>query len=171
MILEKSEFYLIPLSILFAKFLFDWAMVVYNNIHRTSITYLELLLYAVALYVLVGRFLFKYYNRSKTYYYITNLRIVIINTLWFRTVKTQKMRTLSQIKIEQTQNYFRDIIFGEKTISGVVSKYLGTGNILGPSFNKYPMIFYNIADANKVFIIVNDMLTKFENEVPFEPWK
>jgi hypothetical protein len=66
----------------------------------------------VGLYFIFGRFLVDIYSRKKTYYGLTNERIIIISGIFSQTVKSLILKTLPEITVNQHRDGRGTIQFG-----------------------------------------------------------
>ncbi len=66
----------------------------------------------VGLYIVLGRFIVDAMNRAKTFYGVTNERIIIITGLFFREVKSLNLRTLTDVSLSERGDGSGTITFG-----------------------------------------------------------
>lgn len=64
------------------------------------------------LYIIFGRFIVDAKQRSKTYYGVTNERIIIVSGLFSRRIKSLNLRTLTDISLDEKTNGSGTISFG-----------------------------------------------------------
>jgi hypothetical protein len=66
-------------------------------------------------YMLVGRFFADWYQRTRTYYGLTDQRVIILDGLFNRQVKSLTLATLSDISLSERSNGSGTITFGPGT--------------------------------------------------------
>jgi hypothetical protein len=96
----------------------------------------------VGLYMIVGRFFYEAMLRSRTYYGLTNERVIIISGLSSRTVKSVQVQTLTDVSLSEEASGTGTVTFGPNM------SYSGRGSSAG--WNPQPS-FESIADAREVF--------------------
>jgi hypothetical protein len=67
---------------------------------------------AVGLFILVGRFFVEARQRARTFYAVTNERIVIASGLFSRAVKSIDLKSLGEITLSERRNGTGSIVFG-----------------------------------------------------------
>jgi hypothetical protein len=67
---------------------------------------------AIGIYLVVGRFLTEARQRARTFYAVTNDRIVIVSGLFSRTVKSIDLKTLGEMALSERRNGSGSIVFG-----------------------------------------------------------
>jgi len=75
-----------------------------------SLIFLPFLL--VGIYVILGRFFVDAYIRRKTYYALTNDRIIIFSGIFSQTIKSLSLKTLPEITMKQNRDSRGTITFG-----------------------------------------------------------
>ena len=96
----------------------------------------------VGLYVIVGRFFYEAMLRSRTYYGLTNERVIIISGLSSRTVKSLQVQTLTGVSLSEEASGTGTVMFGPNM------PHSGRGSGAG---RNPPLSFESIADAREVF--------------------
>jgi hypothetical protein len=71
-------------------------------------------LFAAVLYFLVGRFLYDALRRRRSVYAITSDRVLIINTVWSRFVKSFALSSITDIKLDEGRNGVGNIWLGRR---------------------------------------------------------
>jgi hypothetical protein len=104
----------------------------------------------IGIYLLVGRFFVDAAQRRRTFYALTNERIVIVSGLWSQNVNSLSLRTLDQIDVSSRAN-------GRGTISFGRSPY-GSFAVPGwPGMDKFrPAMFEMISGAVEVGRLIRD---------------
>lgn len=144
----------IPFSLLWGGFAFFWE---YKAISSGGPLFFDLWgvpFVLFGLYMIVGRFFHEAMLRSRTYYGLTDERVIIISGIFSRTVKSLQLRTLSDASLSVEASGTGTITFGP-TVSGSTGSDRGSrgSRNLAPSFE-------SIADAREVF----DRICSFRRE-------
>ena len=96
----------------------------------------------IGVYLIVGRFFHEAMLRSRTYYGLTNQRVIIISGMFSPTVMSLQVQTLTDIALSEEASGFGTILFGPDMARSARG---GTaGKPRRPSFE-------SIADAGEVF--------------------
>ena len=114
---RSQDFLLIPFSLMWGGFAIFWeySALTHPNGQGSTGIFLSLLgipFVCIGLYLIFGRFFVDAYNRSRTYYGVTNERIIILSGLFTRQVKSLQLRTLSDVTLNQGSNNHGTILFG-----------------------------------------------------------
>jgi hypothetical protein len=98
--------------------------------------------------MIVGRFFFDSTQRRKTYYALTNERVIIISGVFSQNTKTLDLKNLSEINISAKDNGKGTITFGAS--HPMAWMYAGSGF---PSMGRYQIApsFDMIEDAKTVY--------------------
>ena len=104
----------------------------------------------VGLYLLVGRFFVDAAQRRRTYYALTNERIVIVSGLSSRSVRSLALRSLEQVDVSERASGQGTITFG-RSASGsfALAGWPGMKSYQAPAFEM-------IADAAAVAKLIRD---------------
>ncbi|RAN77257.1 hypothetical protein B5P43_21440 [Bacillus sp. SRB_336] len=106
----------------------------------------------IGVYMLVGRFLVDWYQRTRTYYGLTDQRIIILGGLLNRQVKSLTLATLSDITFNVRSNGSGTITFGPGTST---SSWFGRSSWRGANSQQAPA-FDMIADVRKVYALIRE---------------
>ena len=66
----------------------------------------------MGIYLIAGRFFIDSYQRSRTYYGVTNQRVLIVSGIWSREVKAISLPNLNEISLTERSDGSGDIVFG-----------------------------------------------------------
>jgi hypothetical protein len=94
----------------------------------------------VGLYLIFGRFMVDSAQRARTYYGVTNQRIVVASGLLSRNVKSLNLRTLNDLSVHRKSSGEGTISFGTAPASSwwAGSGWPGAGRHLPPRFEMIP---------------------------------
>jgi len=135
------DFFLIPFSILWCGFAIFWEFMVINSDAPLLFRLWGIPFVIVGLHFVFGRFLVEAQQRKKTFYGLTNERIIIISGLFNRKVKSLSLRNLSEVSLSEKADKSGSITLGAGNplfaMFGGMS-WPGMGNFLPPSFEMIP---------------------------------
>jgi hypothetical protein len=153
-IFSRSDLYLIPLTILLA-------ILCVPNLSTTSlglgifaplILVLYLIAILIALYLLVGRFVYKRETRACTYYAVSDRGVLTANTLWGVRIRSQPFADLATPRLDM-RGRTGTISF----VRGRDSSSWGEGTglpSLGVWRSSRVSAFHDVADATEAFEII-----------------
>lgn len=127
------------------------------------------------LYIAVGRFYVKYRTKKQTIYLVTNKRIIIFNKSREKIEEAQHIKSLPKISKKIGRNGIGSIEFGKMPYVQATGGNAGIDFIAKTKLNRifgrglffdepsqWIPVFYDIADAEKVFDLVN----RIQNDQP-----
>ena len=133
---------MIPFSLMWGGFAFFWE---YKAVSSGGPLFFKLWgvpFVLIGLYMIGGRFFDEAMLRSRTYYGLTNERVIIISGVFSRTVKSLRVQTLTGISLTEEASGTGTITFGPNMSHA--GRGSGAGRNPAPSFE-------SIADAREVF--------------------
>jgi hypothetical protein len=153
--LRGSDIFMIPFSFLWGGFAIFWEYSVIESGAPFFFMLFGVLFVLVGLYVMFGRFYVEAKQRAKTFYGVTNERIVIASGLFRKEVKSLNLRTLTDISLSESSNGSGSISFGNSSpfasIFGGMS-WPGMEQHLGPRFDlirNAKQVYQQIREAQK----------------------
>jgi hypothetical protein len=150
-IFRKSDVFAIPFSLLWGGFAIFWESSVITTDAPWFFKLFGIPFVLAGLYIIFGRFFFDAKQRSKSFYAVTNQRIIIINGVFSRAVKSMNLRTLSDISLTESKNSEGTITFGPSSpfssMFGGFSGWPGTAGQMSPQFD-------SIQNAKQVYEII-----------------
>ena len=110
--LRSSDIFLIPVSLLWCGFAFFWE---YSVIKTGFILFIifGIPFVIMGLYVIIGRFFFDSLQREKTYYGLTDQRVLIVSELFGKKTKSLNLKTLTDISKSGKSKASGIITFGK----------------------------------------------------------
>lgn len=119
-IFRSADIFMIPFSIFWGGFAIFWEISVLTmpNEESSPIAIIFPLFgipfVLVGLYIMFGRFIFDMKVRTKTFYALTNERIIIISGLFSKTVRSLNLATLTDISLKERHDKSGTITFGQE---------------------------------------------------------
>jgi hypothetical protein len=106
----------------------------------------------IGFYVLIGRFFVDWYQRSRTYYGLTDQRVIIVDGMFNRRVKSLTLATLTDISLSERSNGSGSISFGSGALSG---SWFGRPSWRGMNNAQVPQ-FDLIDNVRRVYALVRE---------------
>lgn len=126
--LRPSDAYMIPFSLLWGGFAVFWEVGVLTTDAPFFFKLWGVPFVLVGLYIVFGRFFVDARLRGRTYYGVTNERVIIVSGLFSRSVKSLNLRTLTDVTLEEKPDGTGTITFGP---SAAPYRWAGGGNFPG----------------------------------------
>src|SRR5262245_33044685 len=142
--LRGQDAYLIPCSLMWGGFAIFWEYMALTQASKAPgpigiiFPLFGLPFVGIGLYLIIGRFFADARNRARTFYGVTNERIIIISGLFTRQTKSLQLRTLTDVSLTQRNDGSGTITFGPTHFmnSFVPSgAWPGTGRYAPPAFD------------------------------------
>ena len=146
--LRTADWILIPISLMWGAFVFYWEYSVVDSGGPLFFSLWGIPFVLVGLYFIIGRFFVEAFRRSKTYYALTNKRIIIVSGMFQGETRSLDLKHISEFAITELRGSDGTIIFG----GNVFPYWLLNGLYLFPGGNTQmaPRLEL-IPDANTVF--------------------
>jgi hypothetical protein len=148
LILRPADIFMIPFSLLWGGFAIFWESIAIAGGAPFFFMLWGIPFVLVGLYMIVGRFFVDSSQRRKTYYALTNERVIIISGIFNQNIKTLAVKKLSEINISTKGNGRGTITFGAS--HPMAWMYVGSGF---PNMGRYQIApsFDMIEDAKTVY--------------------
>jgi hypothetical protein len=130
--LRPSDVVVAPITLFWAGFVIAWEIGVLSSGPQAAFWLWGVPFVIVGLYITVGRFFVDARSRAKTYYALTNRRIVIASGLFVHTIHSLPLRTLSHISVVERKDGTGTILLGHS--NPYTNWMVGTT----PSFEQIP---------------------------------
>ncbi len=135
--LRPSDAFMIPFSLLWGGFAIFWESMVVVGGAPFFFMLWGIPFVLMGLYMIAGRFFVDAKQREKTYYALTNERVIILSGLFGRNVRMLSLKTLSDINISVKNDSSGTITFGPShPMASWYSGFAwpGTGKYTAPAF-------------------------------------
>jgi len=164
----RADLFLVPFSLLWGGFALFWEATVIAALLRGeersgnggSLWFFAVfgLIFVVAgLYFMVGRFIYKRLKKKKTYYAVTNRRVLVLTTLRGRHLNAVFIDRIPQISKSVNADGVGMLRFGN--LPWWLAQYDNTGmDLLSPTHGDPPPVFHDIREADSVYELVNSLV-------------
>lgn len=140
-VLRASEIFMTPFSLMWGGFAFFWEWQVLNSDAPAFFALWGIPFVLVGIYMIVGRFIVEARQRARTYYGVTNERVLIVSGLLSRKIQSLNLRSLSDISLSERSNGYGAISFGGSPFSSMFGGFPGWPGMeaaMGPRFDQIP---------------------------------
>lgn len=163
-LLNVYDLYLIPVSVF-------WCAIVFS-FWQTSGFFVFILPHTlIGLYMLFGRFIVKYLRNRRTYYAITDRRILIMTGLLARKFQTFAIDTLPALDKSIGFGGIGTISFGiEPTRPWWTRRQANYANTGMEFFGYSVTAFYDIANANEVYRLISELQHRY-SAIPVQSYE
>lgn len=104
---------MVPFSLLWGGFAFFWE---YSVLQAQEAPFFFALwgipFVLVGIYIIIGRFFVDSYQRARTFYGVTDQRVLILGGLMTREVKSLPLKSLSEMSLQERADRSGSILFG-----------------------------------------------------------
>ena len=135
--LRTADIFLIPFTLMWGGFAIFWEAGVVTSGAPLFFVLWGVPFVLMGFYLIFGRFFIDAYQRNRTYYALTNERVIILSGLFNRNVKSVSLRTLSEINLNKKRNGTGTITFGPTHPMGWLyggNWWPGTARYTSPTF-------------------------------------
>lgn len=160
---RSSDIFLIPFSLMWGGFAIFWeimAVIMFfaasNDINAPPVTFTIIFplwgipFVLVGLYMIFGRFIVDAKSRKRTYYAVTEQRIIIISTLFGHRVQSLNLRQLPELSLKKNADESGTISFG--STNGIFNFW---GNSSWPGARRYQVPSFEMVDnVREVYEII-----------------
>jgi hypothetical protein len=161
-----ADFYLVPFSILWGGFAIFWEVMVIKTIGRAGSEKFGIggALFGIpfvlmGLYFIFGRFFWKTYKKRRTYYAVTDKRVIVLTLLANKNVQADFIDRIPTMNLSTRPDGTGTITFGNTP--GVSGMYGNTGmDFFGSFYGQSAPTFYDIKDADRVYRLVKEQTAR-----------
>lgn len=151
-IFDPKDRYHIPMTLL------GNIIIVYSISHDFDLKW-AIIWILIGFYLLMGRFIYKAFNKKATLYVVTNQRIIIINKLWGYFIE-KSIKSITHIEKEIRPNGIGTIRFGHTPSTHLWYENTGLEVLVGPEkiYGTPAPTFFDIKDANMIYQLVKELI-------------
>jgi hypothetical protein len=158
LVFRSSEILMTPFALMWGGFAFFWEWQVLQAPSTPVFFALWGIPFVlVGIYLIAGRFLVEAKQRAKTYYGVTNERVLIVSGLFGRKIKSLNLRSISDLSLSESANGEGAISFGGgapfSSMFGGFAGWPGMEAYMGPRFELIPnakSVYETIRGAQRV---------------------
>jgi hypothetical protein len=110
--LRATDAYLIPFSLMWGGFAIFWETMALKSDSPFFFKVWGIPFVIIGLYMIVGRFFVDVWQRRKTFYGVTNERVIIVSGLFSSQIKSLNLRTLTDVTLDEKVDGNGTITFG-----------------------------------------------------------
>jgi hypothetical protein len=141
--LRAADILMVPFSLMWGGFAVFWEYSVVSSGAPLFFTLWGIPFVLVGIYIVVGRFFVDSFQRSRTYYGVTDQRIIIRRGLMGRAITTLLIQNLNELLLTERSDHSGSITFGPS--SPLYAMWSGTawpgmGKKLAPAFDLIPNV-------------------------------
>jgi hypothetical protein len=135
LVLRQADFLLIPFSLLWGGLALvgEWWAIASGDNWGIGVFFIPFV--AIGLYLIIGRFIHDAWRRTRTYYGVSNHRILILEP---SSIKSIRLGQLSEIRLSKSSDGTGSLIFGPETspLEASQSWAAWSGRPLTPTFER-----------------------------------
>jgi hypothetical protein len=161
LLLQASDIFVIPFSLMWGGFAIFWETIAIWGVtsddhpNHQAVWFMPLWgipFVVIGLYMIFGRFFFDAATRKKTYYGLTNQRLIILKTLFNRNVASFDVATMTNLNLVERGDRSGDILIGSPASTDI-------GTSFGQFGNRRTRVpgFYLLPDARTVYNQIRDV--------------
>jgi hypothetical protein len=161
-IFTNADIFLIPFSLLWGGFSIFWEVGVLSTKGKSGqgapffFPLFGIPFVLIGLYFIFGRFIYKNFKKKRTYYALTNKRVIILTNTFGKNVQAEFIDRIASMNKTVRANGIGTIRFGSSNL--MFTMYGNTGmDSFGSFYGQDVPVFYDIKDVNKVYDIVNGL--------------
>jgi hypothetical protein len=166
--LHREDVFLIPFSLLWGGFAIFWeagVMGLWTNGPRSGPVSSFMMLWGVPFvligqYFIWGRFIYGSWKKRRTFYGVTDRRVIVVQNAWSRQVASAYINTLPTIIKETGRNGSGTLRFAQQVSPWAGAR--GWGAWDGMSVGTVPT-FVDIENLDSVYRLVSDLRDKTQN--------
>ena len=150
LLLRGVDAFMIPFSLVWTGFAVFWFLMASGSQGGKHFSLLGIPFILVGVYLIIGRFSLDSWQRSKTYYGLTDRRVIIISGITARSVKSLNLHSLPEISLTEHSNELGSITFGPTGFQhswGKAAPWPGMNQYVSPVLEQIP-------DAKSVYDLI-----------------
>ena len=146
---RKQDALLIPFSLIWGGFAVFWEISVFRSNAPIFFRLWGIPFVLVGIYLIIGRFFVDAKQREKTFYAVTNSRIIIFSGLFSRNIRSLNLKALPELNLDESSDGSGTILFGP-----IYSMMQNPGGGWPASGKYYTPAFEMIKNVRQVYDLV-----------------
>ena len=156
---SSGDIFMVPFSLLWGGFAFFWEAIALFAPTPIFFKLFGLPFLLVGLYFILGRFIYKKIRKKKTFYAVTNKRVLTLSNLFSKRIEAAYINVIPTMNKSIRKDGFGTIVFGNSNL--LATLYGNTGlDFFAAYYGMNAPTFYDIPEANNVYDLVNDLRNK-----------
>jgi len=169
-LLSRGDIFMIPFSLLWGGFAIFWEALALGAASGSGAKGAPPPLFAlfgvpfvlVGLYMIFGRFIYKRWRKTNTYYAVTDKRVLVLTKLWRSDLQAIRIGVIPTLNLSVGRDGRGTIVFGNTSYA---STYANSGmDFFGGFYGSQAPAFYDIKDAREVHDLVNKLMNEPEDQ-------
>ncbi|WP_051748560.1 hypothetical protein [Nevskia soli] len=156
---RQSDIFMVPFSLMWGGFAFFWEGAVTTKGAPFFFSLWGMPFVLIGIYIIVGRFFVDSYLRARTYYGVTDQRVIILGGLMNREVKSISLQGLNEMLLTERGDRSGTITFGPTgpmAAAWAGTAWPGTSKKLSPAFDL-------VEEVRRVYNIIRDAQSRVSN--------
>lgn len=142
-VFRSTDVFMIPFSLMWGGFAIFWEFTALNSLPEDADPFAYIFpifglpFVAIGLYLIFGRFFHDSIRRGKTYYGLTDQRVIIVSGIFNKSVKSLNLESLADISLTEKSDLSGTITFGNETQMATLvigTSRRGNGAVVAPKF-------------------------------------
>lgn len=156
---SSADIFMIPFSLLWACFAIFWEATVFLTSTPLFFKLFGIPFVLIGLYFVFGRFIYKKMHKEKTYYAVTDKRVITLSNFYSKHIEAAFINSIPTMNKSVNRNGSGSIMFGNPNF--FASLYGNTGlEFFGAYYGLYVPTFYDIPEVDRVYNMVNEVRNK-----------
>ncbi|MBU7043004.1 MAG: hypothetical protein HXS47_05370 [Theionarchaea archaeon] len=153
-IFNRMDFFIIPFSLIFGGIVFIMGFFFFRN--EGILKVIGTVLMAIAFYFVIGRFFYKFWKKKRTFYAVTDKRIVLYTHTFMKKTQSIYIDTLPALNKSVGFGKRGTLTFGNRPFYNALYANTGLDFLMGFYGDDVPT-FYDIEDVETVYALVNSL--------------
>jgi len=164
-VFTRADIFLIPFSLFWGGFAIFWEVTVLFARNKAGggppafFALFGMIFVVLGLHFILGRFIWKNFKKKRTYYAVTNKRVIVLTKTFGKNIQAEFIDRIPGINKSIRSNGIGTVRFGNSNMMSAM--YGNTGlDCFGSFYGQDLPVFYDIKDADRVHGIVNELRNK-----------
>jgi len=149
--LQATDLFMIPFSLMWGGFALFWEYTVITSNAPLLFWIWGIPFVLIGLYMIIGRFFLEAQLRAKTFYAVTDERILIVSGIFNSSIKSLKLSNLGELSFTERKNGEGSILFGHNPFANLLGGFSGLPGMMNSKLTQ----FQSIPDAKQIFDLIH----------------